>query len=341
MGTDIIDGSDDLDTGIADVARLEPRDDRQPAEGEPDAATEAARAASDAGDSTPPASQNEQDGADAGWVGDPALAELAAKKGWTSPADALKAYQGLEEIYGRQNTERDEERRLFEQQRQELIDAVKAQAQNGVQPTAQPQLEEPPADLADQIDWEDFGERFDMDPRPLEVFARGILPLFQKQAEDRVRAEMQQQLAPIQGFTEEQQRYAAFDAEMQAVSAEDPELWEATAQGTFEILQQWDQQGVPLDPGHIRLAQADAVKQLYKQTVNGGGEPPAQPDATPAQQPVVQQQAAPAQQQPVGPGVADLQPLSSTTVAQETADPNEAWRKLIDDAEPTPDANDF
>lgn len=316
---------DVLDEGVVDFHRLESSGDEDA--GDDAGVADEGRAHGDAdGDSTPP-SAAEQDV----WAGvDPELVSLAQEKKWESPEAAMRAYRGLEELYGRQNTEREEQARRYEQERQQLLELVKGQQQQPVE-----EKPEPEAALVDQIDWESFGEYTEsVSGKDFELFTRAILPLLQQEAERKILGEVAPQLAPLKEFTEQQQRAAAFDSEVQQIASRNPEVWELTGEATIGILRAWEDSGVTLEPGHVRLAHAEAMLDAFPV-----GQAPAVQDAAPVQQPAVTQQP----EQPVGPqvGAADLQPLASTTVSQEPMDVNEQWRRAIEESEPTIDGTDL
>lgn len=322
---------DDLDAGIPDMYRLdEPEERFSPVADDLGGEGDAAGGAS----TPPPADENAGGGA---WLDDPELVAVLEQKKWSSPADAVKAYQGLEELYGRQNQERDEQRKAWETERQQLLDALAGRGQQQQEPSPAPVAPAgPDPDLVDQINWEEFGRVTGADDGMLELYTRAILPLFEKRIEDKLRRDLAEQYQPIQEFTEQQRALIAFQSEIDQLAQEDPDLWEMTSEPTFQLLGQWEQQGVELTPDMLRRANAEALRQVFREARNQQP-PPVAAVAPPVPEPV--------QQQPVQPQqsaqLADLQPLTSAGAAVGEEDPNEFWRRAIENAVPAVDGTDL
>lgn len=329
------DAYDELDDGISDAHRLEPRVDEEPDdEGAPldvDGVADEGRARGDAdGVSTPPSASSDQ----GPWAGlPPELVELAEKKHWTSPAEALKAYQGLEELYGRQNQERDETMRSLEEERKQLLEALTSRQE----PEPQAPVEQH-GSVLDALNWEEFGEVADTpDHRAFEMFTKAVLPMALEEAEKRIEARIAERYRPIEEFTEQQREFIAFDSEVQQVAAENPEAWEATREKTMEILEGWVNQGLKYEPGHIRIAQHQALLSMVRD--GGMGALGQQTPPPPSPPPVAD--TPPAAPAPPQPAAGELQPLTSTTVIQEPRDVNAEMREAIRRSMPPVDANDL
>lgn len=319
--------TDDLDSGVTEAHRLEPRVDEEQDDTPVDGVDEGHPGGLDAGGaSTPPPASPDP------WVGvPPELADLAAKKGWKTPADALVGYREMETLLGKQNTERDAERQAFERERREMLEAMRSNAQ----PAAPPPVEE---SVVDRIDWEKFGEFVGGDGEAYKAYSEGIVPLLMQEVRQQIMEEVSAQYGPTSEYVQQQQQVQAFQAEVQVVADEDPGLWEATSEATFAKLREWADSGNPIGPEHVRLAQAEAMREKLREL---GSAPPAQPDATPPPPPAQQQPPPVAQDQRPAPGFADLQPLSSTTAVQDDVDPNKFWQEKIRSAVPRFDPNDL
>lgn len=226
-----------------------------------------------AGEATSPAVPVAPPPAEFDWsTVDPETAALAKAKGWKDPADMARGYAEIEKLAGRHGNER----QAWDQERQEMLAAVRDITKARQEPVAPPALPEGPQsiqDIAQSVNWSEFDEMAGDDfGSAFKLYTAAVLPSLVESEVQRRLEPMRAELQPLQQMTRGQD-IAQAAGKLQAAY---PTVWPTVQDRVGEILDTWATE-TDVTADMIPVAFSYAVSEALESAAapNGNGAEPA------------------------------------------------------------------